>query len=182
MTKQTISVGTYANDGTGDTLRDAFIKTNENFDELYANVALALPNTDNALFSGSLTIENTLTSKKIVANTGTITIQTLADDVTVDWDCSLSAKAKITLAGNRTMNACSNVVEGTTYSIFVIQDSVGNRDLTWANTGNGSFDFGSEGSPMLSTSANTADLIGFEALELSGNVKLRFIGMKKGFS
>ena len=27
MTKQTISVGTSANDGTGDTLRDAFIKT-----------------------------------------------------------------------------------------------------------------------------------------------------------
>lgn len=35
MAKQTISVGTSANDGTGDTLRAAFQKTNSNFDELY---------------------------------------------------------------------------------------------------------------------------------------------------
>lgn len=35
MAKQTINVGTSANDGTGDPLRDAFIKTNDNFTELY---------------------------------------------------------------------------------------------------------------------------------------------------
>ena len=33
--KQTINVGTSANDGTGDTLRGAFIKVNDNFTELY---------------------------------------------------------------------------------------------------------------------------------------------------
>ena len=36
MAKQTIGVGTIANDGTGDTLRATFQKTNSNFDELYA--------------------------------------------------------------------------------------------------------------------------------------------------
>jgi hypothetical protein len=35
MAKQTINVGTTANDGTGDALRNAFIKSNSNFDELY---------------------------------------------------------------------------------------------------------------------------------------------------
>ena len=35
MAKQTINIGTVANDGTGDALRDAFDKTNDNFDELY---------------------------------------------------------------------------------------------------------------------------------------------------
>lgn len=35
MAKQVIAVGTTANDGTGDTLRDAIIKVNDNFDELY---------------------------------------------------------------------------------------------------------------------------------------------------
>lgn len=35
MTKQVIGVGTVANDGTGDYLRPAFIKINENFTELY---------------------------------------------------------------------------------------------------------------------------------------------------
>lgn len=35
MAKQTLSLGTSANDGTGDTLRDAGTKINANFTELY---------------------------------------------------------------------------------------------------------------------------------------------------
>jgi len=35
MSKQTINIGTVANDGTGDTLRDAMDITNDNFTELY---------------------------------------------------------------------------------------------------------------------------------------------------
>ena len=38
MARQDINVGSAPNDGTGDSLRSAFIKTNENFIELYANV------------------------------------------------------------------------------------------------------------------------------------------------
>jgi hypothetical protein len=36
MTQQTIQVGTSPNDGLGDPIRTAFIKTNDNFDQLYA--------------------------------------------------------------------------------------------------------------------------------------------------
>ena len=36
MSKQLINVGTYPNDGTGDDLRDSFIKVNNNFNELYS--------------------------------------------------------------------------------------------------------------------------------------------------
>jgi len=39
MAKQTINVGSSANSGGGDALRDAMIKINENFDELYADIA-----------------------------------------------------------------------------------------------------------------------------------------------
>lgn len=35
MAKQTINIGTTANDGTGDSIRNAFDKTNDNFTELY---------------------------------------------------------------------------------------------------------------------------------------------------
>lgn len=35
MTKQVIGIGTTANDGTGDPLRTAFNKANQNFTELY---------------------------------------------------------------------------------------------------------------------------------------------------
>ena len=36
MTQATINIGTIPNDGTGDPLREAFDKTNLNFDEVYA--------------------------------------------------------------------------------------------------------------------------------------------------
>ena len=39
MAKQTINIGTTANDGTGDTLRAAFDKCNDNFTELYTDDA-----------------------------------------------------------------------------------------------------------------------------------------------
>jgi len=45
MAKQTIDVGSYASDGTGDPLRDAFTKINENFTELYSgNVQITAAN------------------------------------------------------------------------------------------------------------------------------------------
>jgi len=37
MAKQTINVGAAPNDGTGDTLRDSFVKTNDNFTDVYTN-------------------------------------------------------------------------------------------------------------------------------------------------
>ena len=37
MAKQTVNLGTAANDGTGDPLRTAFDKVNDNFDEVYGN-------------------------------------------------------------------------------------------------------------------------------------------------
>ena len=44
---QTINIGTTANDGTGDTVRDSFDKVNDNFIEvskgLYAQTALSVP-------------------------------------------------------------------------------------------------------------------------------------------
>ena len=39
MAKQIINVGAAANDGTGDPIRTAMVKTNTNFDELYTDVA-----------------------------------------------------------------------------------------------------------------------------------------------
>ena len=45
MTKQVINIGASANDGTGDPLRNAFDKTNDNFNELY----LALGNSQNPI-------------------------------------------------------------------------------------------------------------------------------------
>ncbi len=79
MPQEIINVGAAPNDGTGDTLRDAFIKCNDNFTELYTSgglgsvtsVALAAPNIFNV--SGSpVTTAGTLTFTVAVQNANTV--------------------------------------------------------------------------------------------------------------
>ncbi len=79
MPQEIINVGAAPNDGTGDTLRDAFIKCNDNFTELYSgggsgsvtSVALAAPNIFNV--SGSpVTTAGTLTFTVAVQNANTV--------------------------------------------------------------------------------------------------------------
>jgi hypothetical protein len=52
MTQQLVNIGTIPNDGTGDTLRDAFDKANDNFTELYTDKAAIAGQT----FTGTITI------------------------------------------------------------------------------------------------------------------------------
>lgn len=64
MAKQTINIGTLPNDRSGDPLRVAFAKTNENFNELYANVVVTdvseLTDNQGLLFTGNYAdLENT---------------------------------------------------------------------------------------------------------------------------
>jgi len=74
MAKQTINVGTVANDRTGDTLRAAFTKVNSNFTELYAGGA-----NEDRLTSGS---KNT-----ILDNTGKLTVSgPIVPDTNVAYD------------------------------------------------------------------------------------------------
>jgi len=61
MAQEIINVGTSANDGTGDALRNAFIKSNNNFTELYAN-RISGSGTDNYIprFNGTNALENSI--------------------------------------------------------------------------------------------------------------------------
>lgn len=52
MAKQTINIGTTPNDGTGDTIRDAFDKVNDNFNETYAEFALGAILSTNGTYIG----------------------------------------------------------------------------------------------------------------------------------
>ncbi len=111
-----------------------------------------------------------------------VTLGTLTDGANISWDVSTAQKAKVTLGGNRTMNAVSNAVEGATYTLWVIQDGTGSRTISWTTSGAGSFDFGTDGAPTLTTTASRADLLAFEAISIGGTLKLRYMGIKKGFA
>ena len=65
MAKQFINIGIEGNDGTGDSIRDAFNKTNENFTELYAVFGqggqigfTSLSDTPDTLGSGKIPVSN----------------------------------------------------------------------------------------------------------------------------
>lgn len=109
-------------------------------------------------------------------------LATLTDAANIAWPVNAAQKAKVTLGGNRTMNAVTGAVEGATYLLWVIQDGGGNRTLSWTTSGAGSFDFGTDGAPTLTTTGSRADLLAFEAISIGGTLKLRFAGIKKGFA
>lgn len=134
--------------------------------------------TNLTLSAGSLNLSTSI----VLTGQATITLQTLTDGANIAWNCNSGAKAKVTLAGNRTMDAVTNAIEGTSYSLWIIQDGTGSRTLTFTTTGAGSFDFGTDGAPTLTTTASKADLLGFEAISIGGTLKLRFAGIKKGFT
>lgn len=110
------------------------------------------------------------------------TLATITDAANLAWTVSSGQKAKVTLGGNRTMNAVTGAVEGATYSLWVIQDGTGSRTISWTTSGAGSFDFGTVGAPTLTTTLNKADLLTFEAVTIAGTLKLRFSGIARGFA
>ena len=59
MAKQTVGIGSAANDGTGDPLRTAFDKLNDNFDEVYADVFVTTARiADDAITEAHLDVTN----------------------------------------------------------------------------------------------------------------------------
>ena len=55
MAKQEINIGTVANDGTGDTLREAFDKTNQNFNQIYSeNIVICNQSNKDTTLGGTI--------------------------------------------------------------------------------------------------------------------------------
>lgn len=82
--------------------------------------------------------------------------QTLTDAATINWDTSLGQIATVTLGGDRTMAAPTNLKVGT-YILHVVQDGAGNRTITW----NSVFKWPAAQAPVLSTTASRRDLFSF---------------------
>jgi len=80
MAKQTVNIGTVANDGTGDQLRNAFDKLNDNFNEVYGNnfVTEGMLNSD-IVTNAKLGVEYTASSA--LTSGASITVDTSLADV-----------------------------------------------------------------------------------------------------
>ena len=79
----------------------------------------------------------------------------LTDAVTITWDTDEAQTAEVTLAGNRTLGAPTNMHAGAAYILRVIQDATGARTLAY----NAVFLFQGGSAPVLSTAANAVDIL-----------------------
>jgi hypothetical protein len=98
-------------------------------------------------------------SNILFAKKGYFAEQTLTDGATIDWNLSTEQVAKVTLAGNRTLNAPSNQQAGAFYSLAIIQDGTGSRTLTF----NSAYKFTGATAPTLTTTASAKDIIIFKS-------------------
>src|SRR5210317_1090984 len=98
-------------------------------------------------------------SNILFAKKGYFAEQTLTDGATIDWNLSTQQVAKVTLAGNRTLNAPSNQQAGAFYSLAIIHDGTGSRTLTF----NSAYKFTGATAPTLTTTASAKDIIIFKS-------------------
>lgn len=94
MARLNINIGTTANDRTGDPLRTAFDKVNQNFVELYNAVAADVQIPTQTGNNGKY-----LTTNGTVLSWGTVTVPTAISDLTNDSNFVVKDTAPATLAG-----------------------------------------------------------------------------------
>lgn len=110
-----------------------------------------LSNSTNTVVTGTLSVSGTVTDA--AAN---VVSQTLTDGATISWNTANGRIASVTLNGNRTMAAPTNLKVGT-YLLHVLQDSTGSRTITW----NSVFKWPAGVAPVLTTTASARDLFSF---------------------
>ena len=177
MAKQDLNIGTLANDGTGDTLRDGGTKVKANFDELYTalggnTVQIAIPgsgvtngqvlkyNASNSAFEPDTdtNVNTTYTVSAEVSGTDA-SIRLTGSDASTD-NVNLVSGTGINIdrtdADNITIN---NTVTNTTYSTSIQSVTAGSKELRLSGSNSVNDDITiTEGAGIVLTSSNDAQL------------------------
>jgi len=113
MAKQTINIGSTANDGTGDPLRTAFDKVNDNFTELYSDDA---GDVNSVTGSGGLTASPTTGAVVVSLDDDSITYAKLGTEFTTSAALATNvdfATAQVftkTLSGDTTLTFSNTAI------------------------------------------------------------------------
>ena len=81
--------------------------------------------------------------------------QTLTDGATIAWNMALGVNANVTLGGNRTLGAPTNIRAGSSGLLTITQDGTGSRTLAYASA----WKFAGGTAPVLTTTAGARDLL-----------------------
>ena len=159
MAKQTVNIGATPNDGTGDPIRDAFDKVNQNFDELYSSYVA----------SGQVSVGNS-TVNTVISNTGGLvtsnsTVSTVANTSAIKIG-NTTANVLITLqsisvygnsaAGNASLNTVSVSLGNSTVNSSLSQNTLSVVGATTSATLNSTAFF--LGNSAVNANANSSTL------------------------
>ena len=150
MAKQVINIGSTANDGTGDPIRDAFDKVNDNFTELY---------TDDA---GDVNSVNAGTGITVNSTTGAVTVTNSSPNATHTGD--VTGATALTIGDNK-------VITAKILNDNVTHDKLENRFTALASVSNRS------GATTIDWSAAAVFVM---ANSLNGNIEFDFTNFKTG--
>ena len=124
-----------------------------------ANQALKTDASGNLSFASFLLATET-TNGQVVTGGVRGAITTLTDAATIAIDMDDNNNFKVTLGGNRTLGNPTNVVEGQTGFIEVLQDSTGSRTLSFSSN----YRFVGGTAPTLTTTASKKDVLAYAVL------------------
>lgn len=123
MAKQTVDVGTVANDGTGDPLRTAMIKINDNFTELYVNAVV-----NNSVSVGNSTVNTALYRQDGFYTGNSAGYRTLVNtsviDITDGSTTSNLTSTALKVGNSVTLGTASLVVGNSTQNVVHLQTYV----------------------------------------------------------
>ena len=177
MAKQDLNIGTLANDGTGDTLRDGGTKVKANFDELYTalggnTVQIAIPGS--GVTNGQVLKYNSSTSAfepntdTNVNTTYTVSAEVSGTDASIRLTGSDASTDNVNLVSGTGINidrtdadniTINNTVTNTTYSTSIQSVTAGSKELRLSGSNSVNDDITiTEGAGIVLTSSNDAQL------------------------
>ena len=122
MAKQIINIGSAANDGTGDTLRDGADKINDNINELYTLLGdgstLSISG-DVTMSAGAVTIANDAVEFAMLENryTAKSTTSSTSGTISIDWSAATTFEFTASLTGATTISF-TNFKQGQVIGIY----------------------------------------------------------------
>ena len=174
MAKQSINIGSSANDGTGDSLRSAFDKVNDNFNELYGagaagtNVDITGNSITTTNTNGNLTLAPNGTGK-VVVDTGNVLNLTDHNDHAVLFTNSNGDLSSSSLLSYNTgtgeflvedLSISGSTISSTASNESIVLDPAGTGHVSVASdilpNANGTKSLGSASAQWLTVFTNTA--------------------------
>jgi hypothetical protein len=131
---------------------------------------------DSATAGNLVTVDGTVQSPLTMAQSATtgVTVLTFSTSMTINAQAGGHFRVTLT-ASTGVFAAPTNPVDGQKITLEIIQDGTGSRTISsW----NSAFDFGSAGTPVLTTTASGRDLLGF--VYSASAAKWLFSGITKG--